>query len=55
MNPQAMIDFSHQNTLDETGKKDPQRQIVVGESVAELIESGNHAVHSFMMENHINP
>lgn len=55
MNPQAMIDFSHNNTMDENGKKDPQRQIVVGESIAELIESGSDAVHSFMMESHLNP
>ncbi len=53
MNPQAMVDFSHNNTMDQHRKKDPQRQMVVGESVAELIESGSHAVHSFMMESHL--
>jgi 3-deoxy-7-phosphoheptulonate synthase len=43
-----MIDFSHANS-----QKEYQRQIIVGEEVAEQISAGNHSIMGVMIESHL--
>ncbi|MBM4202446.1 MAG: 3-deoxy-7-phosphoheptulonate synthase, partial [Gammaproteobacteria bacterium] len=45
-----MIDFSHANSL-----KDPERQPLVAQDVAEQIARGDDRIFGVMIESHINP
>lgn len=48
LTPNIMIDFSHANSL-----KQCQRQILVGEDVAEQIANGDHRIIGVMIESHL--
>ena len=48
VNPRLMIDFSHANS-----QKIYQRQIGVGEDVAQQIEAGNDYIMGVMIESHL--
>ncbi len=48
LRPNIMIDFSHANSL-----KQCQRQLIVGEDVAEQIATGDHRIMGVMIESHI--
>jgi 3-deoxy-7-phosphoheptulonate synthase len=48
LKPNIMIDFSHANSL-----KQCQRQLIVGEDVAEQIANGDHRIMGVMIESHL--
>lgn len=48
LKPNIMIDFSHANSL-----KQCQRQLIVGDDVAEQIAGGDHRIMGVMIESHL--
>ncbi len=48
LRPNIMIDFSHANSL-----KQCQRQLIVGDDVAEQIAGGDHRIMGVMIESHL--
>jgi len=48
LRPNIMIDFSHANSL-----KQCERQLIVGEDVAEQIAIGDHRIMGVMIESHL--
>ena len=48
LKPNIMIDFSHANSL-----KQCQRQLIVGDDVAQQIANGDHRIMGVMIESHL--
>ena len=54
LSPALVVDTSHDNTFDENGRKDYQRQAIVLEAVIKQIVDGDNYIPGIMMESNIN-
>ena len=54
LSPALVVDTSHDNTFDESGKKDYQRQAIVLEAVIKQIVDGDDYIPGIMIESNIN-
>lgn len=52
--PTIVVDTSHDNTFDENGRKDYERQAIVFEDIIRQIVGGNDRIAGIMMESNIN-